>query len=929
MKHYLESVKDVLKETDSRTSGLDSKEAERRLAQYGRGRLLQAKKESLFSRFADQLTDPMVLVLIAAAVISSVTAALAGESFADVFIILSVVILNAVLGVIQESKAESAIEALKDMTASESTVLRDGAAVRIPSDEIVPGDIVILNAGDAVPADGRLIECKSLKVDESALTGESVPAEKTDSVIRTSSGRRAPRRRARNAGNLQEEAPEEDIALGDRRNMVYMGSCVVYGRGAAVITETGMNTEMGKIAGAITGAEKTMTPLQIRLNKLSGVLTKLVLAICVFMFAFSLIQKYTTGEISGFDKAAVLHTFMLSVSLAVAAIPEGLAAVVTVVLSIGVTRMSKKNAVIRKLTAVETLGCTQVICSDKTGTLTKNKMTVVKSSGEEADRLAAALALCSDAVVKDGEAVGDPTQCAVVNYAQSIGLEKEALEKEYPRLAEIPFDSERKMMTTVHSAPHGNIQYTTGAPDVIIARCSSCIRGGRVVPMSERMKQEALDENRRLAGMALRVIAAACREYREPVNKGATLSPKIESGMIYLGLVGMEDPIRDEVPDALQKCRSAGILTVMITGDHLDTAAAIGGKLGVITDRTQAITGAELDRLDDEALSECITNLRVYARVKPEHKTRIVNAWRRAGYVTAMTGDGVNDAPSLKSADIGIGMGVSGTDVVKNVADLILADDNFATITYAVAEGRRIYDNICKAVQFLLSSNLSEVISIFAATVLGFTILSPVQILWINLITDSLPALALGLEKAEPDLMERQPRSTSEGIFDGGVGIEIALQGALVSLLTLSAYFIGGYMETGVFSLGESADGMTMAFLTMAMAEIFHSCNMRSRHSSIFRLHTGNPALFGAVIASLALTACVIFVRPAAMLFGFESISIYEYIVSLALAAAVIPFVEIGKLIRRLFMRNMRKRSPIIKRDKRRYHTGDGNEAVI
>ncbi len=922
MKHYLESVKDVLKETESRTSGLDSKEAERRLAQYGKGRLLQAKKESLFSRFADQLTDPMVLVLIAAAVISSVTAALSGESFADVFIILSVVILNAVLGVIQESKAESAIEALKDMTASESTVLRDGAAVRIPSDEIVPGDIVILNAGDAVPADGRLIECKSLKVDESALTGESVPAEKTDSVIRTSAGKRTLRRRGRETDSFT----EEDIALGDRRNMVYMGSCVVYGRGAAVITDTGMNTEMGKIAGAITGAEKTMTPLQIRLNKLSGVLTKLVLAICVFMFAFSLIQKYSTGEISGFDKAAVLHTFMLSVSLAVAAIPEGLAAVVTVVLSIGVTRMSKKNAVIRKLTAVETLGCTQVICSDKTGTLTKNKMTVVKSSGAENERLAAALALCSDAVVKDGEAVGDPTQCAVVNYAQSIGLAKEALEKEYPRLAEIPFDSERKMMTTVHSAPHGNIQYTTGAPDVIIARCSSCIRGGRVVPMSERMKQEALEENRRLAGMALRVIAAACREYRETVKQGAALSPKIENGMIYLGLVGMEDPIRDEVPDALQKCRSAGILTVMITGDHLDTAAAIAGKLGVITDRAQAITGAELDRLDDEELSKRITNLRVYARVKPEHKTRIVNAWRKAGYVTAMTGDGVNDAPSLKSADIGIGMGVSGTDVVKNVADLILADDNFATITYAVAEGRRIYDNICKAVQFLLSSNLSEVISIFAATVLGFTILSPVQILWINLITDSLPALALGLEKAEPDLMERQPRSTSEGIFDGGVGIEIALQGALVSLLTLSAYFIGGYMETGAFSLGESADGMTMAFLTMAMAEIFHSCNMRSRHSSIFRLHTGNPALFGAVLASLALTACVIFVRPAAMLFGFESISMYEYIVSLALAAAVIPFVELGKLVRRIILR---KKSPIVKADKRRYRTGGGNEAVV
>lgn len=908
MKHYLESADSVLREQNSSPSGLSPEEACRRLNIFGYGRLRGSKKETLLSRFICQLTDPMVLVLVGAAVISAVTAALSGESFADVFIILAVVILNAILGVVQESKAEAAIEALKDMTAAETNVVRGGKILRISADEVVPGDIIVLEAGDAIPADARIIECSSLRVDESALTGESVPAEKTASVI----GHGATRRKSRRGGisglvsaSTGLDTQSGDIPLGDRRNMVYMGSCAVYGRGTAVVTETGMNTEMGQIADAISGAGKTLTPLQIKLNSLSGLLTKLVLGICAFMFLFSIATGYMSG--TGLADGAVLDIFMLSVSLAVAAIPEGLAAVVTVVLSIGVTRMSKHNAVVRKLTAVETLGCTQVICSDKTGTLTKNRMTVARACGDDQKRLAAALALCTDAVLQGSgnnrSAVGDPTQCAVVNYALSIGLDKSELQAQYPRVSEIPFDSERKLMTTVHRTPHGYIQYTTGAPDILIGRCTSCVLGGRIVPMTPGMRQKALDENRKLAKDALRVIAAGFREHRAGHGSGLRISESDESELVFLGLVGMEDPIREEVPHALKLCREAGIITVVITGDHLDTAAAIAERIGVISDKAQAVTGAQIDGMTDAELTDAIQKYRVYARVKPEHKTRIVSAWRRAGYVTAMTGDGVNDAPSLKSADIGIGMGITGTDVVKNVADMILADDNFATIVDAVSEGRRIYDNICKAVQFLLSSNLSEVISIFAATVMGFTILSPVQILWINLITDSLPALALGLEKAEPDLMQRSPRDPGEGIFDNGTGIEIVLQGALVSALTVGAYFVGGYMESGQLALRESADGMTMAFLTMAMAEIFHSCNMRSRHGSIFRLKSKNPVLICAVAASLALTACVIFIKPISTLFSFEPISLKQYLIALALAATVIPAVEAGKLIRRIFRR--------------------------
>lgn len=878
MKHYFMSKDEVLKATGSTSNGLTSAEAEQRLSKYGRNRLEEGKKTTVIERIIAQISDPMVLVLIAAAVISGITSILSGESLSDVFIILFVVVLNTALGVIQESKAEAAIDALKEMAASTSKVMRDGHIVHIKSEELVVGDVVLLEAGDAVPADGRLISCVSLKVEEAALTGESVPVEKTDAAI---------------------EDKGSDIPLGDRVNMVYMGSAVVYGRAMMVVTATGMNTEMGKIADAITSAQEGETPLQKKMSQLSRILTVLVLGICVIMFGVSLLRYFISPKIPGADIVdTLLSSFMLAVSLAVAAIPEGLVAVITIVLSIGVTKMSKQNAIVRKLTAVETLGCTQIICTDKTGTLTQNKMTVVEYSGDDERLLAASLALCSDSELnEEGQAEGDPTQAAVVNYANKIGLPKYELSKKYPRVAEIPFDSERKLMTTLHRNPEGGfIQHTTGAPDVVISKCTAYLENGKIIPLTEEKRQFFLSENKRLAGKALRVLAAG---YRNWDIQPKELSPEHENDLIFLGLVGMIDPVREEVPPAIEQCRAAGIRPVMITGDHIDTATAIAMQLGIINDRSQAITGAMLDEISDEDFIKNVEHYGVYARVKPEHKTRIVNAWRSRGYVTAMTGDGVNDAPSIKNADIGIGMGITGTDVTKNVADMILADDNFATIVAAVEEGRRIYDNIRKSIQFLLSSNLSEVISIFFATILGFTILKPAHILFINLITDSLPALALGMENGEADIMQRKPRDSKEGIFSGGVGFNVFYQGIMVTLLTLAAYFIGDRIENGVWRIVNSKDGMTMAFLTMSMAEIFHSYNMRSQYGSIFRIKSHNFFLFGSMILSFILTAAVIYIPFMRDAFGFAHISFTEYAIAIALAVLVIPIVEVVKLIQR------------------------------
>ena len=879
--YYKLSVDETLNELNAESAGLSSERAAERLAQYGPNKLKEAEKPGFWKRFLTQLKDPMLIILLAAAGVSALTGAIAGESeWAETIIILAVVLLNAVQGVLQESKAEAAIEALQTMTAATCKVLRDGKMAVLHSDELVPGDVVLLEAGDAVPADGRIIESASLKIEEAALTGESVPVNKMLDAL----------------GAAQKQA---DVPLGDRKNMCYMGSTVVYGRGKAVITATGMSTEMGKIAGVLSNTKDEQTPLQRKLDELGRLLSKMVLGICVFIFAFNLFMARGELTASGHALEVVLKTFMVAVSLAVAAIPEGLATVVTVVLSIGVTKMSRENAVIRRLTAVETLGCTQVICSDKTGTLTQNKMTVVEHIGETLS-VASAMALCSDAVLNDeDQAEGEPTECALVNFACSVGAKKRDLEKKAPRIDEAPFDSARKMMSTVHKSGEDFVQYTKGAPDALLSRCTHYAEDGKILPMTDAKRQEILNSNKAMADRALRVLAVAKRDWAEKPENNAP--EYLERDLVFLGLTGMIDPIRPEVKAAIAECRGAGIRAVMITGDHRDTAVAIAKELGIITDESQAVTGAELDRLSDEQLRERVTEYGVYARVQPEHKTRIVQAWKARGAVTAMTGDGVNDAPSIKSADIGIGMGITGTDVTKNVADMVLADDNFATIVVAVGEGRRIYDNIRKAIQFLLASNMSEVLGVFCATLMGFTLLNPVHLLFINLVTDCFPALALGMEKAEPDVMNRPPRNSREGIFAGGLLGDIIYQGILVTALTILSYWMGNFFETGVFSLpaGVSEHGMTMAFLTMSMCEIFHSFNLRSQRNSVFSLHGQNPVLWAAMIGSLILTTAVLEVPFLANAFGFTPVGAAEYGVALCLAVLVIPVVEAVKLFQR------------------------------
>ena len=874
MKYYCSEIDDVLAETKSSRGGLSSEEAEKRLETNGKNKLAEGKKDSLLKRFLQQMADPMIIILIVAAVISAITSSVNGEGMADVFIIMFVVIVNAVLGVYQENKAEKALEALQEMASATSKVLRDGKITIVKSENLVVGDVVILEAGDAVPADGRIIESNSMKIEEAALTGESVPVDKYIDLL-----------------NLNDSS---DIPLGDRKNMVYMGSVVVYGRGSAVITGTGMDTEMGKIADALSKAEAGLTPLQKKLAQLSKILTFRVLGICVVIFAISLLKA---GGLSG---KVVLDSFMIAVSLAVAAIPEGLVAVVTIVLSIGVTNMSKKNAIIRKLTAVETLGCAQIICSDKTGTLTQNKMTVVEYYGENQKLLATAMALCCDAELDtDGNVTGEPTENALVYWAKSLGLMKYDLTKDEPRIGEAPFDSVRKMMSTVHKTESNTIQYTKGAPDEVLRVCTTYLKDGKAVPLTDEARAEIVSENKKMANKALRVLAVALKPHN--VEPKSFAPADLEKELCFIGLTGMIDPVRPEVKDAIEQCRSAGIRPIMITGDHIDTASAIARELGILAEGDIAVSGSQISEMDDAEFERRFRDISVYARVQPEHKVRIVNAWRKAGYITAMTGDGVNDAPSIKSADIGVGMGITGTDVTKNVADMVLADDNFATIVGAVKEGRRIYDNIRKAIQFLLGSNMSEVIGIFVATLLGFTILKPVHLLWINLVTDCFPALALGLERGEPNIMRRKPRSSSDGVFAGGVGVDVAYQGLVVAILTLAAYFIGHFMEAGVWEIAESPDGITMAFLTMSMAEIFHSFNMRSQRGSLFSLKTQNVALLFAGIASLVCTTAVLYVPFLANAFGFEHINLSEYAVALALAFAVIPIVEVVKLCQRKF----------------------------
>lgn len=889
-KFYLKSAEDALKELKSTENGLSGKEASERISRDGKNKLAEKKKVSPVRRFFEQLANPMIIVLLIAAAINLVTVIIdrmqgGDESFAEFIIIVAVVLLNAILGVIQEGKAEQAIEALKEMTASTCKVLRDGNLTAVKNEDLAVGDVVILEAGDSVPADCRLIEAASLKAEESALTGESVPVEKTTEKCVSKDGK--------------------DVPLGDRKNMAYMGSTVVYGRGAAVVTATGMNTEMGKIADVLSKTQNEVTPLQKRLNKLSKALSFIVLGICIFIFVFQVILKRDSLGVE-----TILDSFIIAVSLAVAAIPEGLATVVTIVLSMGMTKMAKKKAVVKRLTAVETLGCTQIICSDKTGTLTQNKMTVVESYGGNDELLARAMAQCSDAVLDEEtkKAKGEPTECALVDFAYSLKLNKNDFSRTEKRVAEAPFDSMRKMMTTFHVAESGYVQYTKGAPDEILKRCSRVYVDGKEIPLTDEKRAEILAANKDMADRALRVLAAGYKRVKELPAQG--FKPEdVECDLTFIGLTGMIDPVRPEVKDAIKLCREAGIRPIMITGDHIDTAVAIAKELGIIENSSQAITGAAMSEIPDEEFEKAIENYGVYARVQPEHKVRIVTTWKKKGYITAMTGDGVNDAPSIKSADIGVGMGITGTDVTKGAADMVLQDDNFATIVTAVGEGRRIYENIRKCIQFLLSSNLAEVIAVFLATMFGFTLMRPMHLLWINLITDTFPALALGMEEGESDLMKRKPRKSDEGIFAGGIGVSVLVHGIFIGLVTLLSYYIGHYLEAGVWDwhFDGSADGMTMAFLTLSMTEVFHSFNARSIEYSIFSIKNQNKFLWGAFALSLVLTAFIIFVPGVNTAFGFASIDFQEYVIAMALAFAIIPFVEIYKIIYRAAVKNKKK----------------------
>lgn len=883
MQFYLKNSNEVLKEVKSNENGLTSDEAKSRLEANGKNKLQEPPKDSLFKKFIKSLADPMIIMLLVAAFISAGTTIYsnvvtgANESYADLFIILFVVILNTILSVVQESKAENAISALMEMTKATSKVIRDGQIQIIKSEDLVVGDVIVLEAGDAIPADCRILESHSLKVEEAAITGESVPVNKIADILMLSETSR-------------------EVPLGDRTNMLYSGSTIVYGRGKAVIVSTGMDTEMGKIADALAQTDSQETPLQKKMAELSKTLTKLVIGISIFVFIFTLIRN---GSFAG---DVILDTFLVAIALAVAAIPEGLPAVITIILSIGVTSMSKRQALVRKLTAVETLGCTQVICSDKTGTLTQNKMTVVDTFGTDKKLLAKAMALCSDAEIKQNEkeASGEPTEVALVNFAFAEGLPKYELNESYPRIGEAPFDSNRKMMSTVHNENGKILGYTKGACEILLSHCNGFLKDGKVVPLTDEIRNEINSKSKEFADRALRVLGAAYREFNEtPTDFSAE---NLENDLIFIGFVGMIDPCRPEVYKAIKQCRTAGIRPVMITGDHKDTAVAIGKDLGIIKDASEAMTGAELEDFSDEELIEVVNRCSVFARVQPEHKTRIVKAFKAQGIITAMTGDGVNDAPSIKAADIGISMGITGTDVTKGASDMVLADDNFATIVNAVEEGRKIYDNVRKVLQFQLSTNLAEIVAVFTSSLLGITMLTPAHLLWINMVTDSTPGLALGMEKAEGDLMKRKPRNSNESLFANGTGVDVALRGLFMGILIIISYFIGEFIETGAIDLSVSSlDGMSMAFLTANFVQVFHAICMRSQRESLFKLKSFNWWLLGAFILASILTIGVIYIPFFTNLFNFTTISLKEFLIAFGLAFSVVPGTEIIKFFQRKF----------------------------
>lgn len=892
---FTKSQNEVLKELNVNPKvGLTKDEVNARLEKYGQNKLKGKAKKTLMQLFIAQLQDMLIYVLIAAAVINLIVDIKHG--WTDALIIMAVVLINAIVGVVQESKAEKALEALQQMTTPKSLVRRNGEVIEVNSEDLVPGDILIIDAGRFIPADVRLIESANLQIEESALTGESVPSEKNADFI----------------------TKDEKIPVGDKENMAFMSTMATYGRGEGVVVATGMETEIGKIAKILDEDENTLTPLQIKLDELGKTLGYIAMGICAVIFIVGIIQK-----------RPILEMFMTSISLAVAAIPEGLVAIVAIVLAMGVNKMSKKNAIVRKLPAVETLGAVNIICSDKTGTLTQNKMTVVKTytldnlrdipsegrdfvANKDETELIRSFVLCSDASIDSGQDIGDPTEVALVVLGDRFNLEKNTLNAEYKRVGENPFDSDRKLMSTLNEEGDGKYRvYTKGAIDNILVRADKILVDGKVVALTEEMKEKILKVATEMSDDALRVLGVAFKDV------DTVISPEeMEKELVVVGIVGMIDPPRTEVKDSITEAKNAGITPIMITGDHKNTAVAIAKELGIATDISQSLTGAEIDELSDKEFSENISKYRVFARVSPEHKVKIVRAFKEKGNIVSMTGDGVNDAPSLKFADIGVAMGITGTDVSKGASDMILTDDNFTTIVHAIEEGRNIYNNIKKTIIFLLSCNLGEIICIFLSTLLNWDLpLVATQLLWVNLVTDTLPALALGIDPGDKDVMKRSPRNPKESFFSEGAGMRAVIGGTLIGFLTLAAFYIGinetgmignlGQLETMAKAGNEAAkhaltQGRTMAFIVLTVSQLFYSLTMRNSQKTIFEIGIfKNKYLIYSIIIGIALQIGLTSFGPIAQVFKVTKISFENW--DIVLLFALIPFAvnEVIKLISR------------------------------
>ncbi len=862
MWHMLKTEEVLRRLQTSTKMGLADNEIESRKEKYGSNKLQEKKKENIVIKFVKQFNDFMIIILIIASIISAFTSYMQGENdYVDSIIIIAIVILNAIMGLVQEARAEKSIESLKKLTPQIAKVIREGKIQEINAEELVPGDIIELEAGNYVPADCRIIEGFNLKIEESSLTGETEPVEKSEAQIL-----------------------EEKIPLGDMKNMGFMASIVVSGHGKAIVTDTGMNTKIGKIANMINEEEAPETPIQKKLSEVGKTLGIVCLVICAIIYVIGILKKIEPIEM-----------FMTSVGLAVAAIPEGLPAIVTIMLSIGVTKMARKNSIIRKLPAVETLGCSNVICSDKTGTLTQNKMTVVKTISDDEELLLKLGCMCTDCDIKDEkEATGEPTEVAIVNNALLKGINKKELYNKMNRISEIPFDSNRKLMTTVHKLESGYRSITKGAPDVMINKCDRIYRNGKIERLSEEEKRKIQNQNTQLADDALRVIAVGYRDF-EFMRKDVT---NLEENLIFVGLIGMIDPPREGVKEAVRTCKKAGIKTVMITGDHIATAKAIAKELGILEMGDMAITGAELDNISDNELTRNIASYSVFARVTPEHKVRIVKAWQKTGAVVAMTGDGVNDSPALKNADIGIAMGKGGTDVAKNASDMVLMDDNFVTIVQAIRQGRNIFDNIKKAIHFLIATNIGEITTIFIGLLLGLqSPLLAIQLLWINLVTDSLPAIALGLEKDEKGIMERKPRNSKKSIFADGLWSKIITEGIMLGVLDLFIFSVGNHL----YGIDVAR---TMAFVALGLLELVHSFNIKSEGSILKKGALNNKFLIGSFILGTLLQVIVVIIPYFANIFSLVTLNQTQWLYTIIISLLPLPIIEMQKWINKIRFKN-------------------------